>query len=323
MFCVASIVSCQHSSVDPGTDPAVTPSGVAYTVEDGMLVFRDSKSMRQQIEQFQSFSDKELTDWNATIGFTSVYEQQIQSSTGAASGRSGSTTDAQLSQYVHDTYLASLLNEAGEFAIGKRVIRITPSIVFIGPKSKLAAIRKLDPAAYNSLAVGRHIVENGITIGKAAHLAGPLANGRLAFNGVDHTIFEYDGSHRVATVIYNDNWYVYRSLGTKVKFQNKRWWGGWWEDNTDALHMDYSVIYDVSRVTGVQQYVTLHLQGQDCQECGNITHTIDFDIAEMGVSDGDPSVNLIDSAFDFKSFITNSSCLYAGNYHTDQLEEDQ
>ena len=181
----------------------------------------------------------------------------------------------------------------------------------------------MDPKNYATLAINKSIVEQGITIGRVSHLLTKSPNARLLFNGVDHTIYDWDGSHRSATVIFNDNWIVYRSIGTKVKFQNKRWWGGWWQDDTDYLRLDFSVTYDVSRLSAVQQYITVHPPSQSCQGCGICEKTIDFDVAELGIGGDGPFANLITDPYSFKTFVTNSVVTWRGNTHNDSLEDDQ
>lgn len=311
--------SCHQEEV---TAPVAT-SVDHFTVDNELVSFKSAADFRSQIKELQKLSPSDLIAWNKKTSVTSLFEVAQSKDSSRARVAAEGQSQADLSDAVHDKYFASLLNSNGEFCIGKKIIRITANVVFIGDKASADQVRAMDPSRYSNLAPNKFITEKGVLIGRASHLAKNNANARMAFNGVDHTIYEWDGSHRVATVIYNDNWLAYRSIGTKVKFQNKRWWGGWWEDNTDALSMHYSVTYDVSRVTGIQQYVTVNPPSQSCQNCGNITDTIDFDIAETGWGGDGPSISLIDSPYDFKSFVTYSSGTWRGNTHTDSLEEDQ
>ena len=314
--------SCHKDEIAVPSNTAVSPTEL-FTVENDRVAFKTANDFGKQIQALKKLSPSDLISWNDKSNVTSLFEVAQNKEALSANARVSSENQSQadLSDAVNDKYFASLLNSNGEFSIGNKVIRITPNIVFIGNKSLADRIRKLDATKYANLLPNKFIVDQGIIIGRTNHLSNSKA--RMAFNGVDHTIYNWDGSHRVATVIYNDNWLVYRSIGTKVKFQNKRWWGGWWEDNTDALGLHYAVTYDVSRVTGIQQYVVLTPPSQSCQNCGNITDTIDFDIAETGWGGDGPSISLIDSPFDFKSFTTYSTATWSGNTHNDSLEEDQ
>jgi hypothetical protein len=270
-------------------------------------------------------SDAALLEWNRSIGIRSVFEDQIDEPN--ANARVASTTSPEaLADVMHDSRFGSVVNSAGEFRIGDLQIRITPNFVFMGHKSTVETIRKKDPNQYAKLLPNKTLTENGIIVGRVSHLDKSVQNGRVAFNGIDHSIYDWDGTHRSATVIYNDNWFVYRSLGTKVKFQNKRWWGGWWEADTEGLRLEYDVEWDVSR-TPTPQYVHLSPIPVYCLNCGYLGKTIDFDISSIGTWGGDfettQHIALLDSPYNFKYFVTNSRVVYAGRVHDDRLEEDQ
>jgi len=320
IFSVLTVVSCQKDVVVPDS-PSVQAQSDYFTVENSRIVFGSANDFKSQIQSLRKLSTDELSTWNEKIKVQSLFEvSQEKEALTNTNGRLSANDEEELNEIVNDKHFASILNSDGEFVIGKQVIRVTPNIVFIGNKSLATQIRQMDPKKYADLAVNKHIVDQGVIVGRVSHLPAKSANARVSFNGVDHTIFDWDGSHRTATVIYNDNWLVYRSIGTKVKFQNKRWWGGWWEDNTDALHMDYGVTYDVSRVTGFSQFITVTPPPRFCQDCGNITDTIDFDVAEIGFIGDTPGGNLITDPYDFTTFNTNSYSVWRGNWHFDNLQ---
>nr|WP_293843076.1 hypothetical protein [uncultured Arsenicibacter sp.] len=296
-----------------------------FTIKEGQAVFKSANDFKNQISLLSKMSLNELNNWNQNSSFISLFKN-IQAKT-PLNARQASATDTNynsLEDIVNDKYFASILNKDGEFIIGNSQIRVTPEIVFIGDVSKYNEIHSKNPANYLHINPNNYIKENDIIIGRAGHLDATASGGRTAlFNGIDHSIYDWDNTHRSATVIYNDNWFVYRSIGCKVKFQNKRWWGGWWQANTDALHLDYDVVYDVSTFPGIQTFRHVFVDSRDCQDCPELNNTIDWSTLSLGIADGGFSADLIDSPFDFSYFIANSTVVWSGMYHYDNLRQDQ
>jgi hypothetical protein len=221
-------LACQKAEVNPNQPSSQLNLNEHFNIENGRVNFKTSEDFKKQIEILNDFTSAELLQWNGRVGVNSLYELQLSTTTPNARAEEVPGNET-LSEAVSDPHFASLLNQNGEFSIGTKIIRISPTVVFIADKSGANQVRDLNPSDYQMVRTNKFIVLNGIQIARPSHLSLPIRSGHTEFNGIDHSIYDWDDSHRSATVIYNDNWLIYRSIGTKVKFQNKRWWGGWWQ----------------------------------------------------------------------------------------------
>ncbi|PKK35112.1 hypothetical protein BWI96_18845 [Siphonobacter sp. SORGH_AS_0500] len=210
---------------------SLQPTSISSVTD--FMKFTSSVDFKNQIDKLKTLSPEQLKKWNDSNVILSILDMKNDN---YSTGGRVSVDSSQLALYdeMLDPIFASILNKNGEFSVGDLFIRITPDIVFMSTFDKIDKVRALDPFAFLNVQPNKTIIQDGIKIGRVYHERTSLAGGRTLFNGVDHTIYDWDDRHRSATVIYNDNWLIYKSIGCKVKFQNKRWWGGWWQDDTDA-----------------------------------------------------------------------------------------
>jgi hypothetical protein len=326
-------ISCRQETAIIAPKQPTTVHSDLFTVENDQIVFKSAADFGQQIKSLTKLTEINLSKWNRSVDFTSLYEvrEQQEKNETLLGARQSAAVSNDLSEVMEDPYFASLLNKDGEITIGELLIRVTADIVFVGKKTKNTndnsetsdKIRKKDPSKYLYISKNKFVTDDGILVGRVYHLEQSARGARAAFNGITHSIYMWDDTHRSATVIYNDNWLVYRSLGCKVKFQNKRWWGGWIEQDTDALGLDFDVVYNVSKNPIVEDLRHVFVDSRFCSSCSLLSNTIDWSTLSIGIGADGANAELIDSPFDFKYFVANSMAASVGRQHYDSIRQDQ
>lgn len=343
--------ACKKEKAEPENNLSSTnlsPAGLKTPMH-----FKSSKDFNSEIKNLVKLNPSELRDWNKKNPVTSLFDikmkieenqkvsKRIESdSTGTPAD---STYDAEeftgnyidtnsnlykLAMSVQDQNFASILDENGEFAIEDYLIKVTPEIVFLGKSYNQNLIEQLNPDDYLYLNNNQYFMNSdSIYIGRVSHIPQLNSSARIGssdgiavFNQIHHTIFDWDNKHRSATVVYNDNWLIYASIGTKVKFENKKWWGGWWQEATDGLYINYDFAYSQDNIINggppVQSYKT---SSSSCTNCGVIDYVLDVQTAEVGTG----GVHLLNSGFDLSHSYVDTKVTRGGSTHLETMKIDK
>lgn len=214
-------------------------------VWNGMLRLADDATLDNTIKSLINKNETELVDWSNSLGFHSLYANNLKFRNSKSAYNDDLFPESDL-EFISDPHFASILNEKGEIMINDLKVKVTRDIIFLFRIENSHIVENLSfeqvysKTNYDSLTE----IHNGIWAGKVSRQNSSFEanNGRLKSGNRSEMHHFFNSNRRFAAVTWNENYFIFASVGTKTKNQNKNA-GIWWRNKAEYLKMTINYHY--------------------------------------------------------------------------------